>query len=393
MKRVSITYRISVVIAITIAITTALIILYNENPIKMGTPTLYISSNYIDDIVSTMNKNGYELNSFDRIVMRYIKLPEEGWYRFDTDELGRFSFLKNMHKRREKSIQIVVFAGDTNAEMCHRLANDLDISEDKLIKAYYNYTRFKEGNILAGKYQLAKSVDENTAIKYLIDKSYKELDFFAKDRFGSDFSVEELRKSLIIASIIQKESNDKDEMSYISSVIRNRLKKNMRLQMDGTLNYGKYSRTVVTPERIKSDTTRYNTYKYKGLPPSPLSIVSMEALEAATFPRESDYIFFMLNKNGKHNFAVTYKEHLANVKVFKEYRKELLEKKRLEEEKKKREKQEKKKRIEIKDKKSKTSKDKNITMITNEINCTKKKSLKKKSIEAKSTKKENNITK
>jgi len=361
-------------IAIIIFIIIALIILYNENPIKRGKPTLYIPSNYIDDIVSTMNKNGYELNSFDRIVMRYIKLPKEGWYRFDTDELGRFSFLKNMYKRREKSIQIVVFAGDTNAEMCHRLANDLDISEDKLIEAYYNYTRFKEGNILAGKYQLAKSVDENTAIKYLINQSYKELDFFAKDRFGSDFSIEELRKSIIIASIIQKESNDKDEMSYISSVIRNRLKKDMRLQMDGTLNYGKYSRTVVTPERIKNDTTRYNTYKYKGLPPTPLSIVSMEALEAATFPKESDYIFFMLNKNGKHDFAVTYKEHLANVKIFKEYKKELQMKKQLDQEaKEKRERQ----KIETKDKKSKII-DKNIIIMINETN---------------STKKENNITK
>ncbi len=329
MKRRSVAYRISVAIAITIAIILALLIIYNETPIKRGTPTLYIPSSYEDDIISTMNKHGYELNSIDRIVMQFVTLPTEGWYRFDLNETGRFSFLQNMHKKKEKSIQIVVFAGDTNREMCHRLANDLDISEKKLIEGYKNFTRFKEGNILAGKYRLAKSVDENTAIKYLIDKSYKELDFFAKDRFGSDFPTEDLRTSIIIASIIQKESNDKDEMSYISSVIRNRLKKNMRLQMDGTLNYGKYSRTVVTPERIKNDTSRYNTYKYKGLPPAPLSIVSMDALEAATFPRETDYIFFMLNKSGKHDFAVTYKEHLANVKTFKEYRRKVLEERRL----------------------------------------------------------------
>lgn len=327
--RKSITYRISVAISITIAIILASLIIYNENPVKKGTSTLYLPSNHINDIVSTMNKHGYNLSSLDRIVMKFVTLPEEGWYRFDVDEIGRFSFLKNMYKKRAKTIQIVVFAGDTNEEMCHRLANDLGISKDKLIEGYKNFTRFKEGNILAGKYILAKSADEDTAIKYLISQSYKELDFFAKDRFGSDFPAKDLRNSIIIASIIQKESNDKNEMSYISSVIQNRLKKNMRLQMDGTLNYGKYSRTIITSERIKNDTTRYNTYKYKGLPPAPLSIVSMEALEAATFPRESDYLFFMLNKSGKHDFAVTYKEHLANVKLFKEHRRKVIEKRRL----------------------------------------------------------------
>ena len=329
MKRRSAIYRIFVVISIISAIVLAALIIYNETPIKQGTKTLYISSNYVDDIISTMNQNGYELNAIDRIIMNFITLPKKGWYRFDINESGRFSFLKNMYKEREKTIRIVVFAGDTNEEMCHRLANDLNISESKLIKIYKKSTRFKEGNILAGKYRLAISANEDTAMKYLINKSTKELDFFAKDKFGSDFSIKDLENSIIIASIIQKESNDKDEMSYISSVIRNRLKKHMRLQMDGTLNYGKYSRTIVTSERIKNDKSRYNTYKHKGLPPAPLSIVSMEALEAATFPRESNYLFFMLNKNGKHDFTTTYKEHLTNVRAFKKYRRELLEKKRL----------------------------------------------------------------
>jgi UPF0755 protein len=119
-----------------------------------------------------------------------------------------------------------------------------------------------------------------------------------------------------MASIIQKESNSVKEMPLISSVIYNRLEKNMRLQMDGTLNYGKYAHTIVTPERIRTDESLYNTYKHKGLPPAPLSTVSIEALESAYSPKSSDYLFFMLNKDGSHNFAATYAEHLVNIRAF-----------------------------------------------------------------------------
>ncbi|HIQ27451.1 MAG TPA: endolytic transglycosylase MltG, partial [Sulfurovum sp.] len=121
----------------------------------------------------------------------------------------------------------------------------------------------------------------------------------------------------IIASIIQKESNNIDEMPLISSVIYNRLEKGMRLQMDGTLNYGKHSHTIVTSERIKTDTSLYNTYKHKGLPPAPLSSVSVDALKAACNPETSKYLFFMLTKDGTHVFADNYDEHLENVRAFK----------------------------------------------------------------------------
>ena len=104
--------------------------------------------------------------------------------------------------------------------------------------------------------------------------------------------------------------------------------------MDGTLNYGKYVRTIVTPERIRTDKSRYNTYKYKGLVPAPLSSVSIEALQAAVSPSESNYLFFVLDKKGKHVFAETYQKHLKNVKVFKNYLRKRDRLKKAEEEKK-----------------------------------------------------------
>ena len=84
--------------------------------------------------------------------------------------------------------------------------------------------------------------------------------------------------------------------------------------------------TIVTPERIKNDKSPYNTYKHKGLPPHPLSTVTLDALKASIHPTNSNYLFFMLQKDGSHNFAETYDKHLANIRAFRQYQKEKKEK-------------------------------------------------------------------
>jgi UPF0755 protein len=83
--------------------------------------------------------------------------------------------------------------------------------------------------------------------------------------------------------------------------------------MDGTLNYGKYSHTKITPKMIRNNNTLYNTYKYYGLPPKPICVVSQKAIVAAIFPAKTDYLYFV-KVNGEHKFTKSYKEHLKNVK-------------------------------------------------------------------------------
>lgn len=103
-------------------------------------------------------------------------------------------------------------------------------------------------------------------------------------------------------------------MPIVSSVIYNRIKKGMKLQMDGTLNYGKYSHVKVTPKRIKNDNSIYNTYKHAGVPPLAICNVSFDAIKAAIFPAKTNYLYFMRSKNGKHDFTRHYSTHLRNIK-------------------------------------------------------------------------------
>jgi len=70
----------------------------------------------------------------------------------------------------------------------------------------------------------------------------------------------------------------------------------------------------VTPQRIKNDTSAFNTYKYKGLPPSPIGSVSFDAILSAIRPAKTNYLYFMKNEQGVHDFTDTFQSHRQNIK-------------------------------------------------------------------------------
>lgn len=120
---------------------------------------------------------------------------------------------------------------------------------------------------------------------------------------------------ITLASIIAGETIDTTEMTTISGVYHNRLRKNMRLQADPTIAYilGGYRRLLHADLDIESP---YNTYKYAGLPPGPINNPGRNAILAALYPREHGYLFFVADSNGRHNFSETYGEHLLKAREY-----------------------------------------------------------------------------
>jgi len=289
---------------------------YNFAPVSMGKSTFYLPSSDPDTVIETLSKNGYGISMIDKVFFQFTKPPEKGWYTLTQTPSNRLDFFESLSTQHAKTISVKLFAGETSEELTKRLANDLRLDHRKLLLQYRSQTKYLEGDIFSGRYNIPRSADEKSVITALFQMSAKKLHQFGKSYCGGTPNPLELKVLLIIASIIQKETNDKDEMYIVSSVIQNRLDRGMKLQMDGTLNYGKYARKVVTSKRIKKDKSYYNTYKHGGIPPAPLSTVSINALKAAVNPAKTDYLFFMLNKKGKHDFAVTYKEHLRNIRAF-----------------------------------------------------------------------------
>ena len=123
-----------------------------------------------------------------------------------------------------------------------------------------------------------------------------------------------------LASIIEKETGAPEERPLISSVFHNRLKKSMRLQTDPTVLYGILDRTKKMKKNItKKDLqtrTRYNTYKFKGLPFGPIANPGREALQAAARPVASRYLYFVSRNNGTHVFSENYEAHAKAVRTF-----------------------------------------------------------------------------
>jgi len=295
----------------------ALFLAYNSVSFPAKKTTFYLKDSNVSTLLDTLNKNGYMTYSIDKLTLALVPKVKKGWYQLEEKKQGRFQFLNTLHTHHVSSINIKVYAGETTQELIKRLANDMKLDPHTLLSYYNQRSLYKEANIFSGSYSLPRNADENTTITILFDVSNQMFEAFQTDFCHTQISKEDMKIFLTMASIIQKESNNVQEMPLIGSVIYNRLLKGMKLQMDGTLNYGKYSHTVVTSERIKHDISTYNTYKYKGIPPHPLSTVSIEALRAAYHPAQTEYLFFMLNRDGSHNFAKTYKEHLENVRAFK----------------------------------------------------------------------------
>ncbi len=279
---------------------------------------LYLSNKTDTPLLSQLTKQGVDLNILDYRYLRRLPNIKEGWVRFDPKvKSTRETFVSQLAtKAREKTRRIVMYAGDSMDDFVVRTAKQTHLDPEDILKAYWRYTPYRDGGILAGYYQIPYDTTPDAIAYYCVHTSQEKL---AKilSQHDLDLDTQEQKKLLIIASIIQKETQNTQEMPLISSVIHNRLQKGMKLQLDATLNYGKYSHQIVSPEHIREDLTRYNTYRYKGLPPEPIGSSSEAAIHAAAAPAKSDYLYFMLASNGSHNFASTYQEHLEHIRWFK----------------------------------------------------------------------------
>jgi len=120
---------------------------------------------------------------------------------------------------------------------------------------------------------------------------------------------------LTIASILEKESCA-NEREKISGVIYNRLQKNMFLQMDSTTIYGLKDFNGNLKKKDLRDSSLYNTYMHKGLPPGPISNPSRSSIFAAGQPEEHDFLYFVAKDKCIHEFSTNYKDHLKAVKKY-----------------------------------------------------------------------------
>ena len=128
-----------------------------------------------------------------------------------------------------------------------------------------------------------------------------------------------VRQLITLASIVEKETGNKDERPLVSAVYANRLRIGMALQCDPTVIFaldraGRYDGNL-TRASLQYDSP-YNTYRYPGLPPGPIASPGRASIEAAANPAPVQYLYFVSRNDGTHAFAMTLEEHNRNVQKY-----------------------------------------------------------------------------
>ena len=173
-----------------------------------------------------------------------------------------------------------------------------------------------EGTLIAGTYMCVRGTNRNTIIQMM----QRQANIVQKSYINGKLTRAEL---VTIASLLEKEGLDYEDKSKIAAVILNRLKKGMRLQIDATLLYvksgGEYNTYIKWNEVISRSFENkvnydnpYNTYRYKGLPPGPITNPGEESLKAASNPAIGRWLYYRV-VNGKHKFSETFDEHRRKI--------------------------------------------------------------------------------
>lgn len=262
--------------------------------------------------LTQLRSDGIDLNELDRYLIYLCGVAKSGLNDFDEANSTRLDFYLALVRGKAAFDEITLLPGETTVITAAQIASRLKLDEEKLLLEYYKLAPFPEGVLMPDTYQIIKNSDEKTVMTLLVGRSMKIHKDMAVEAFGR-YDATEWFNVITKASIVQKEAANNEEMPLVASVIYNRLEKNMRLQMDGTLNYGYFSHQKVTPERIRNDDSPFNTYKQRGIPPYPVSLVSVEAVHAVLNPPKTDYFYFVRGADGTHDFSKDYRSHLNNI--------------------------------------------------------------------------------
>lgn len=176
-----------------------------------------------------------------------------------------------------------------------------------------------EGFLFPDEYVLPRG----TQAQGLLDALTQRFDHMLTSQFRSGFARNNLNiyQAVTLASILQREAVQGDEMPIMASVFYNRLAAGMPLETDPTIQYalgfnefsGSWWKSPLSMDDLAIDSP-YNTYINRGLPPGPIDSPSLDALKAVAFPADTPYLFFRArcDGSGRHAFAETYDDHLSN---------------------------------------------------------------------------------
>ncbi len=225
--------------------------------------------------------------------------------------------------------RVTIPEGFTLQQIAKRISEE-NLVEEKTFLASAHDPRFLEelgidgqsleGYLFPDTYIFKRGMSAQTIQKKMVHR-FKEVFTELQDREGFS-SPKDMKKAVILASIVEKESGLQSERPLIASVFYNRLKNGMALQSDPTVIYGiKDFNGDLTKKNLQTRTV-YNTYLQPGLPPGPIANPGKDSLRAVLSPAKSEYFYFVSKNDGSHYFSKNLKDHNRAVARYQLSRKE-----------------------------------------------------------------------
>ncbi len=201
------------------------------------------------------------------------------------------------------------------------------LNKDKRLKGKISI-KLNDGELLPNTYFFEQHATRDSIIAKMKEAMQQIIDNEWNKRTLDDKLIKSKKDAIILASIIEKETSIDNEKAIISSVIINRLKNKMKLQVDPTVvyavtnGYGHMMGKSLYNKHLKIDNL-YNTYLYKGLPKGAICNPGIKSIKAALNPSNTKYLYFVANGKGGHVFSETLDEHEKNRNIWRKYKKEL----------------------------------------------------------------------
>jgi UPF0755 protein len=291
---------------------------------KAGEGLFVISRTNQDETEKRLLESGYVKNRWSIPIARIIT------FRFSEIKPGGYKISRAMNAKKLITILtsnpqlkwITIPEGLRKEEIGERLAKELNWSDTELEKWNTIYTAmeydYREGVYFPDTYLIP--VDESG-----LDTANRMIRRFNEKFAGypKKFAERDVlwTTGLKIASIIQREAAGKEDMALISGIIWNRLLSDMPLEIDATVQYARGKTDAgwwapLKPGDINNIDSAYNTYKHKGLPPTPISNPGMDAIDAALNPEETDCLYYLHDKDRQIHCSKTFEEHQQLVEKY-----------------------------------------------------------------------------
>lgn len=275
------------------------------------TPITIESGSLLKDVGVSLKDRGYIRSSFlfseYFILLRSETGVKAGTYFFDRP-FSLFGIAKRL-KRGEygiDDIRLTIPEGSSIAEIAEIAVKKIpNFNKEEFLK----YSPAEEGYLFPDTYHLSPLSSAKTLRDFMRTNFDLKIKSISSDISNSKLNLADI---VILASIVEEEARQTETRRIVAGILLRRLREGMPLQVDATFRYINGKTTAdLTLEDLNIDSP-YNTYKYGGLPPTPITNPGLDSIIATLNPIETSYYYFLTDDEGEMHYAESFDEHVAN---------------------------------------------------------------------------------